>query len=189
MSPAFASSPSHEQWFQKVVEEAKHIKRGSSQASVLKLFSVETSKDNKTADLYVLKSCRAIRTYIILAYAGTTALFPELTPEEAKNPIVAAVPVLHLDCPTENFQLTDNEKWLISMINDYHAIKPGMPRSELLKKFRQDDGLNTIPSTRFVHKNCNLVKVDVNFDSHTKSSNDPIIENVSMLYADLPIVD
>jgi len=189
MSPAFSNAPSHEQWFQTIVMEANHITRGKPQANVLKLYSVEKVQNGKdTSDIYVLKNCRAIRTYFTMITPSADAPEIGLPQKGPKGPLVFYTSRLILDYPAKNTKLTENEQWLIPMIDDYHAIKPGMRRSELLKKFQQDDGLNTIPATRFVHENCSLVKMDANFEPETKNS-DPIIHSVSLLYADPPVVD
>lgn len=188
MIPAFANSPSHEQWFQKIVQEANQITRGSTRASVLKLFSVEKIQQGKEkTDVYVFKSCKAIRTNFIFIKPGPS--LPGVPHGNNKGPLVFSTSRLILDYPTDKSTLTENEKWLIPMIDDYHAIKPGMPLSKLLEKFEQDNGLNTIPATRFIHKNCSLVKMDANFEPKTKNNTDPIIHSVSLLYADPPVVD
>jgi len=44
------------------------------------------------------------------------------------------------------------------------SIKEGMTRADLLKVFTMDGGLQLLLPTRYVLKNSNLIKVDVEFD-------------------------
>jgi len=45
------------------------------------------------------------------------------------------------------------------------SIKEGMTRDDLLKKFRIDGGLQSLLPTRYVLKQSNLIKVDVEFEA------------------------
>jgi hypothetical protein len=84
----------------------------------------------------------------------------------------------------------------IPTLEDAYELHGGMPRSALTKNFRAEDGLNTVPASRYVHKNCNLVKVDVKFARAKKAmstqsslGDEPIIESNSEPYADMPVSD
>jgi hypothetical protein len=73
-----------------------------------------------------------------------------------------------------------------------------MSRTALLTKFEPEAGLQAMLPTRYVHKNCALVKIDITFDAAGKttlskrpigSDADLAIKTVSRPYVDLAICD
>ena len=62
--------------------------------------------------------------------------------------------------------------WLAGCVEEGRAVRPGMPRSELLKRFEQDGGLGTPGRTHFNHRHCHEVKIRVDFDFSGRASDD-----------------
>ena len=58
----------------------------------------------------------------------------------------------------------NHDEWLQQRYVEATSIKEGMTRADLLKVFQMDGGLQTLLPTRYVLKNSNLIKVDVEFD-------------------------
>jgi len=59
---------------------------------------------------------------------------------------------------------TNHDQWLQQRYVEATSIKEGMTRADLLKVFTMDGGLQLLLPTRYVLKNSNLIKVDVEFD-------------------------
>lgn len=184
-----------EQWLQERIKEAKAIGRGSSQASLLRVFTADAG-DQPVPYRYLLKSCQLIRVEVSLGYFGTPD--PSRPNEDYKGPNVLVASPLYLANPTRPKQFSAQEKWLLALMNDCESIKPGMSRSTLLKTFAEDGGLQSIPATRYVNKKCPLVKIDVTFDTAGKtiptkrpigSDADLAIKTVSRPYVDFIICD
>jgi hypothetical protein len=57
-----------------------------------------------------------------------------------------------------------HDQWLQERYFEATSIKEGMTRSDLLKVFRMDGGLQPFLATRYVLKASNFIKVDVEFD-------------------------
>jgi len=58
----------------------------------------------------------------------------------------------------------NHDQWLQQRYVEATSIKEGMTRADLLKVFTMDGGLQLLLPTRYVLKNSNLIKVDVEFD-------------------------
>lgn len=56
-----------------------------------------------------------------------------------------------------------HDKWLQERYFEAVAVKEGMTRADLLKKFRIDGGLQLLLPTRYVLRSSNMIKVDVEF--------------------------
>ena len=57
------------------------------------------------------------------------------------------------------------------VLRDFSLIYAGMTRAELREGFRQDGGLYTATSTRFVHPLCLYCKVLITFEVTSRTSN------------------
>jgi hypothetical protein len=58
----------------------------------------------------------------------------------------------------------NHDQWLQQRYVEATSIKEGMTRADLLKTFQMDGGLQALLPARYVLKNSNLIKVDVEFD-------------------------
>lgn len=58
----------------------------------------------------------------------------------------------------------NHDQWLQQRYVEATSIKEGMTRADLLKTFQMDGGLQPLLPARYVLKNSNLIKVDVEFD-------------------------
>lgn len=190
------SAESKEQWLGKRITEAKSIQQGSDQESFNRLFAAAAGKQTVPASRFALKSCRPIETDVTFGYAGTQ--MPDKPQASIKDPVVVSVSRLNLAHPQGLTQLSEQERWLVSLIEDAHKIKPGMSRTKLFETFEEDGGFQSIPATRYVHKHCAMVKLDVTFDTAGKSArakrpigsdDDLIILTVSQPYTDFQIYD
>jgi len=190
-----ASPDTHTMWFEKLVSNAKTIKPGSLRGELLKLFWSDEGKGiEDPPSRFRLKGCRLIQMEVDFVKAGTFTA--EKLHPKASDLVVSRVSPLQLQPSHGKVLLSENEHWLLAMIEDACALHGGMPRSALAKNFKADDGLNTVPASRYVHKDCNLVKVDVKFARASKAvptqgayANELTIESISAPYADMPVSD
>ncbi len=167
-----SSSSSNLQWLQKVVAEGRGIVPGSSQAELLKLYTPDAG-DQPSPYRYLLKNCQLISIEVTL------------------GPAVKTVSSMYLSFPTRPKPYSAQEEWLIALMKDCTAIKPGMKRVELLKNFEAEAGLQAMMPTRYVHKKAPLVKIDAGFEAVDKGKEKagPVIKSVSRPYVDLAICD
>jgi hypothetical protein len=56
-------------------------------------------------------------------------------------------------------------QWLYDRYAEAASIKPGMSRADLLRVFEEDGGFQRIPAARYTLKSCNMIKIDVDFDT------------------------
>ena len=68
------------------------------------------------------------------------------------------------DLPITTQTSRAHDKWLQERYFEALSIKEGMTRAELLKVFRMDGGLQSFLPTRYVLRNSNFIKVDVEFE-------------------------
>ncbi len=77
---------------------------------------------------------------------------------------------------------------------DYQRIKPGLKRREVERYFKLDGGLQFSDSGRYVFRNCDYIKLEVEFDpapsgAGALSSPDDTVRRVSKLFIDYPTRD
>lgn len=77
--------------------------------------------------------------------------------------LVILAPGIHSGTQTANDQA--NQRWLEERYKEATSIKAGMTRADLLKLFEEDGGLQSIPASRYVLKCCQLIQIEVKFDS------------------------
>ncbi|HEY8228736.1 MAG TPA: hypothetical protein VIG25_25950 [Pyrinomonadaceae bacterium] len=58
----------------------------------------------------------------------------------------------------------NHDQWLQERYFEATSIKEGMTRADLLKVFRMDGGIQLLLPTRYVLKDSNFIKVDIEFD-------------------------
>jgi hypothetical protein len=85
-----------------------------------------------------------------------------------------------------------HRQWLNEQYTEATSIKPGMSRADLLQVFEEDGGLQRIPATRYLLKSCNMIKIEVEFDTEygqageEKPDADLKITKVSQPYLEYP---
>jgi hypothetical protein len=77
---------------------------------------------------------------------------------------------------------------------DSRSIAPGVTRKEVEKYFTNDGGMQFPPHTRYTYRQCNYIKLEVDFDPAPSpgkdfTSPDDKVKNVSKLYIDYPAKD
>jgi hypothetical protein len=88
-----------------------------------------------------------------------------------------------------------HRQWLYERYAEATSIKPGMSRADLLRAFEEDGGLQRIPATRYLLKSCNMIKIEVEFDTEygqaykEKPDADLKITKVSQPYLEYPHAD
>ena len=57
----------------------------------------------------------------------------------------------------------ERQEWVRRCLKDFEALKPGMTRAEVEKRFPIDGGLQGFSPVRYLHPDCPYFKVDVEF--------------------------
>ncbi len=83
---------------------------------------------------------------------------------------------------------------VLRALEDYQTIKPGLARKEVEKKFKYDGGVQFPDQSRFTHRGCDYIKVEVTFQpapnrGKNLTSPDDVVTAVSKLYIDYPARD
>jgi hypothetical protein len=170
-------------WLNKNVSAAKKICKGSSRKDFFNVFAPAAGK-LAVPPRYCVKSCASLEV---------EATFADDAKDNA-NSQVTSISKLYLSQPMGLRQINEQEHWLLQLLEKTRSIKPGITRSQLLHTFDEEAGLQTIPASRYVLKDCPLVKIDITFNqaksgSNTGTDKDPTIKAVSSVYVDLPICD
>jgi len=87
--------------------------------------------------------------------------------------------------------------WVKKCLQDFNALKPGITRGEIEKKFRMDGGLIASPySARFTHPSCPYFKIDVRFVSKRNADKEDLgfekedkVDSISKPYIERPFLD
>jgi hypothetical protein len=88
-----------------------------------------------------------------------------------------------------------HRQWLEERYTEATSIQPGMSRADLLRVFKEDGGLQRIPATRYLLKSCNMIKIEVEFDTEYGAAYEekPDVElkitKVSQPYLEYPHMD
>ena len=88
-----------------------------------------------------------------------------------------------------------HQQWLEERYKEATSIKTGMSRADLLKLFDEDGGLQSIPAGRYVLKSCQLIQIEVKFNSQYGVDYQPMpdrdlkITNVSKPYLERMAID
>lgn len=72
--------------------------------------------------------------------------------------ILAGVRAPNVDATTR-----DRVTWVSKCFKDFQAIKVGMTREDVAKRFPMDGGLQGVSPVRFTHPECPYFKIDVEF--------------------------
>jgi len=68
-----------------------------------------------------------------------------------------------LQVKTESDEQADHCRWLAERLDEANSIKEGMTRTDLLKTFVPDGGLQRLLPETYVLRSCSLIKVRVTF--------------------------
>ncbi len=119
----------------------------------------------------------------------------------AENKVIAPVKILRIPLPpVDDPKLYDPvlSKQIDAILRECYAIKPGMTRADLLKVFKEDGGLTTPVSSRYINRRCHIIKVDVEFsltdpnqmkDTLDWERSTDIITNISKPFLEWPHAD
>ena len=58
-----------------------------------------------------------------------------------------------------------SQQWLEERYKEARSVSVGMSRADLKRLFDEDGGLQSIPARRYVLRSCQMIKVDVEFDT------------------------
>ena len=95
----------------------------------------------------------------------------------------------------------DRNGWIVSIIKQTSAIKPGMTRADLMKVFEGEGGLSTGLRRTYASRECPYIKVDVEFEPVGRPEHDQdgrvtlieddqdLIKKISKPYLDWSISD
>jgi hypothetical protein len=81
-------------------------------------------------------------------------------------------------------------QWLSKSLASVQTIKVGMRRLDLLTLFKEDGGLQSMKTQRYVYKPCPIIKVDVTFSA--TATNDHLndrIKSISKPYLESQFFD
>jgi hypothetical protein len=133
----------------------------------------------------VISDVRADEKASAAAVKAIEAFMPNGKSKSAKS--ATAQPAAH----------DEHAAWVENCLKDFEAIKPGMTRGEVEKKFHLDGGLQGVSPMRFVHPAAKHFKVDVEFDfkrnaadqGRAITSKDDKVTRVSKPYLERPYLD
>ena len=112
--------------------------------------------------------------------------------------ITAFLPVVYAQQSTVT---NDRNSWIVSIIKETSAIKPGMTRADLMKVFEGEGGLSTALRRTYASRECPYIKVDVEFEKVGRPERDQdgrvtlieddqdLIKKISKPYLDWSISD
>lgn len=104
---------------------------------------------------------------------------------------VSVAPLL----PPVSGQTAEHTAWIAKSLREMETVKVGMTRGELLKVFTEEGGLSTRTWRRYVYRDCQNIKVDVEFepvgDPENKRIQSPLdkITKISKPFLEWSIVD
>ena len=87
------------------------------------------------------------------------------------------------------------KEWIAKSLKEIETIKVGMTRDDLLKVFKEEGGISTRTWRRYVYRDCEYIKVDVEFEpvgepanKTAQSTRDKIIK-ISKPFLEWTIID
>ena len=57
----------------------------------------------------------------------------------------------------------EHTKWIASVMDSIHTIKPGMMRQDLMKLFTTEGGISTRSHRTYIYRQCAYIKVTIEF--------------------------
>lgn len=63
----------------------------------------------------------------------------------------------------------EHTRWIASVMDTIHTIRPGMTRQDLLKLFTTEGGISNRFERTYIYRRCALIKVTVEFQPVEKS--------------------
>ena len=107
---------------------------------------------------------------------------------EIKHNASTGQPLQPVTLPGEPVIDWEHTQWVSSVLAWIATIKPGMTRSDLLRVFTTEGGLSTRTHRTYVLKQCQTIKVDVEFSISANEAEDKIT-HISKPYLDYGIYD
>lgn len=89
----------------------------------------------------------------------------------------------------------DPQQWLEERYKEATSVSVGMNRADLRRIFDEDGGLQRIPASRYTLRSCQMIKVDVEFDTEygqaykVKSDEELQIKSMSKPYLEYRSTD
>ena len=66
--------------------------------------------------------------------------------------------------PSASRGTDEHTEWIAKSLKEIETVKVGMTRVDLLRVFKEEGGLSTRTSRRYVYRDCPYIKVDVEFE-------------------------
>jgi hypothetical protein len=66
--------------------------------------------------------------------------------------------------PSESRAADEHTEWIAKSLKEIESVKPGMTRLDLLRVFKEEGGISTRTSRRYIYRDCPYIKVDVQFE-------------------------
>jgi hypothetical protein len=110
--------------------------------------------------------------------------------------VVACLSIAPASSPAQKVFTEEEGKhyaWLRDRVTEAYSVQAGMSRADLLRVFEPDGGLQRIPPRRYILRECDLIKVDVQFafpegisSSNPPPDNELVISSISKPYFERP---
>lgn len=143
------------------------------------------ASDGRISDaLYDVQSGKLIES--LVAPADLSQL-----PQWAKSSLQINDESVPMDAASQEMR----NKWIDKTLRQIETIQPSMHRRDLAKLFYHDGGFSSFGQSRYVFKECPMIKIDVNFKSPEgknrlqQENPDDIIDSVSRPYLQRPFAD
>jgi hypothetical protein len=97
--------------------------------------------------------------------------------------------------PASRDESESHRQWIAHVLRQIETIKIGMTRQDLLQVFTTEGGLSTRSQRTYVHKECDYIKVNVEFkaigqeDQKLNEMPEDIITAISTPYLQFAIID
>jgi len=95
---------------------------------------------------------------------------------------------------TQSDDAKTHTEWIAQSLKEMSTIKTGMTRADLLKVFREEGGLSTRTQRQYVYRECNYIKVAVEFEpvettaAFPENVNDKIVK-ISKPFLEWSVID
>lgn len=66
--------------------------------------------------------------------------------------------------PSKSRAADEHTEWIARSLKEIESVKAGMTRLDLLRVFKEEGGISTRTSRRYVYRDCPYIKVDVEFE-------------------------
>jgi hypothetical protein len=109
--------------------------------------------------------------------------------------VVSIASALSAEPAQRDASSTEHQQWIAKVLKEIQTVQVGMTRQDLLKVFTTEGGISTRRQRTFVHKECPLIKMDVQFrpvgqeDQKLLELPEDAITAISRPYLQWPIAD